>query len=124
MNKYTSWIIIVVIVAAIIGGIVYYADQPGSYDQFATCIKNSGATFFGAFWCPHCQQEKSFFGASWTKLPYVECSTPDGNAQTQACIDAKITGYPTWQFKGGSRKEGVLSLEDLSTFTGCPLTKS
>ncbi|HEU5114679.1 MAG TPA: hypothetical protein VFT82_02850 [Candidatus Paceibacterota bacterium] len=102
---------------------IWYADQPGQYDKFATCIKQSGATFFGAFWCPHCQEEKSYFGKSWTKLPYVECSTPDGQGQTQACTDNKIESYPTWQWKDGSRKTGTLTLEELSTFTGCPLIK-
>jgi hypothetical protein len=24
-------------------------------DDFAKCIKDSGAMFYGAFWCPHCQ---------------------------------------------------------------------
>lgn len=122
MKKYTSWIIIIVLIAAVLGVAVWYSTPAkGQYDTLATCIKNSGTTFFGAFWCPHCAQEKALFGASWTKLPYVECSTPDGQGQTQVCIDNKIESYPTWQFKDGSRKEGVLSLQDLSTFTGCPL---
>jgi hypothetical protein len=123
MNRYISWILVALAVVLIVGGMVWYADEPGQYDQFATCIKNSGTTFFGAFWCPHCQEEKSYFGKSWTKLPYVECSSPDGQSQTQTCIQNKIQSYPTWQFKDGSRKTGTLSLEDLSTFTGCPLIK-
>src|SRR5471030_1004155 len=69
---------------------------PGKYDAFAQCIKDSGATFYGAFWCPHCQAEKKNFGTSAHLLPYVECSNPDGNGQTQICIDKAITSYPTW----------------------------
>lgn len=123
MKQYTSWIVIGVIVAAIVGGIVWYGSKPGQYDQFASCIKSSGATFFGAFWCPHCQEQKSFFGKSVSKLPYVECSTPDGQGQTQACKDAKVESYPTWEFKGVGRKTGTFSLAELATFTGCPLVK-
>ena len=123
MKKYTSWIVIIISVALIIGGMVWYSYEPGHYDTFATCIKNSGTTFFGAFWCPHCQEEKALFGSSWKKLPYVECSTPDGASQTEVCKQSNIESYPTWQFKDGSRKTGTLSLEELSTFTGCPLTK-
>jgi len=122
MKQYTSWIIIGIVVLAIVLGIGWYGAQPGQYDQFATCIKNSGATFFGAFWCPHCQREKSFFGKSAALLPYVECSTPDGQGQTEVCKQNKIEGYPTWQFKDGTRKSGELTLQELSTFTGCPLT--
>jgi hypothetical protein len=123
MKQYTSWIIIIIATVAIIGGAVWYAGQPGQYDKFATCIKQSGATFFGAFWCPHCQEEKSYFGKSWTNLPYVECSTPDGQGQTEACKQNKIESYPTWHFKDGTVKTGTLSLGDLATFTGCPLVK-
>lgn len=121
MKQYTSWAVIVVTVALIIGAMVWYSSQPGQYDQFAACIKQSGAQFFGAFWCPHCQEEKSYFGKSADKLPYIECSTPDGQNQTQVCIENKIESYPTWQFKDGSRKTGTLTLGELSSFTGCPL---
>lgn len=123
MKQYISWIIIGVAVVLTLGGVVWYASQPGQYDEFATCIQQSGTTFFGAFWCPHCQEQKAMFGKSAAKLPYTECSTPDGQGQTQICIDNKIESYPTWQFKDGSRKTGVLSFADLSTFTGCPVNK-
>lgn len=123
MKKYTSGLFLLLFVAVIVGGIVWYGSRPGQYDKFATCIKESGATFFGAFWCPHCQEEKSYFGSSWTKLPYVECSTPDGTSQTEVCKENKIESYPTWQFKDGSRQTGTLSLDDLSKFTGCALVK-
>lgn len=123
MKKYISWILVIAAVAVIIAGMVWYSYQPGQYDKFAACIKESGATFFGAFWCPHCQEEKSFFGPSWTKLPYVECSTPDGESQTEVCKENKIESYPTWQFKDGTRKTGTLTLQELSQFTGCPLVK-
>ncbi len=123
MNKYISWTIVAIVVAVIIGGIVWYGDQPGQYDKFATCIKQSGATFFGAFWCPHCQEEKSYFGKSWTKLPYVECSTPDGQGQTPVCTQHDIQGYPTWVWSNGATTTGTLTLDQLSTFTGCPVVK-
>ncbi|MDE1874984.1 MAG: hypothetical protein KGI79_01895 [Patescibacteria group bacterium] len=124
MNKFASWAIGIIVLVAIVGGMIWYASGPGEYDQFATCIKNSGATFFGAFWCPHCQAEKQLFGKSWTKLPYVECSTPDGRSQTTVCQDNNIQSYPTWQFKDGSRQTGTLSLEQLSQFTGCALPQA
>ena len=100
---------------------------PGKYDAFAECIKDSGATFYGAFWCPHCQAEKKNFGSSASLLPYVECSTPDANGQTQVCIDKGITSYPTWILKDGTRipddatdGSGV-KLSTLATATGCTM---
>ncbi len=100
---------------------------PGKYDAFAQCIKDSGATFYGAFWCPHCQAQKKAFGSSAHLLPYVECSTPDGNGQTQVCIDKGIKSYPTWFTKDGTlipddspAGAGVL-LPTLAKATNCTL---
>ncbi|MEK7607947.1 MAG: hypothetical protein AAB484_03475 [Patescibacteria group bacterium] len=123
MKQYSSWVILVFLVIFIIGGIVWYSSRPGHYDTFASCIENSGTTFFGAFWCPHCQEQKAIFGKSAAKLPYTECSTIDGKDQLPVCVDKKIETYPTWELRNGMRKTGVLSLSELSTFTGCPLIK-
>lgn len=94
---------------------------PGKYDTFATCLKDQGATFYGAFWCPHCQAQKKLFGSSVKFLPYVECSTADGSAQLQVCIDKNVTGYPTWEFADGSRLNGEIPLEQLAGKTNCEL---
>lgn len=93
---------------------------PGKYVELAKCIKESGAKFYGAFWCPHCHEQKVLFGDdAVTELPYVECSNPDKQSQTQVCIDAGITGYPTWEFNGGKRLNGVVSLDKLAEETSC-----
>jgi len=103
------------------GGAGSASKEPGKYDTFATCLKDKGATFYGAFWCPHCQTQKKLFGASAKLLPYVECSTPDGNSQTQICIDKKITGYPTWEFADGTRLSGEIPFAQLAEKTSCVL---
>ena len=116
-----------IIIIALLGFVIYsvkgskIAGGPGKLDSFATCLKDSGAVFYGAFWCPHCQAEKALFGSSEKKLPYVECSTPDGNGQTQACKDNKIESYPTWVFSDGSKLVGEVSLDTLSKKTNCPI---
>lgn len=92
---------------------------PGKYDTFAQCLKDKGAVFYGAFWCPHCQAQKKMFGTSASLLPYVECSTLDGSGQTQACIDKKVNSYPTWEFIDGSRLNGEIALTQLAEKTGC-----
>ena len=97
------------------------AAVPGKYDAFAQCLGEKGATFYGAFWCPHCAQQKQMFGKSAKLLPYVECSTPDGRAQTALCIGKKIEGYPTWEFADGSRMSAVMSPQQLAVKTGCEL---
>jgi thiol-disulfide isomerase/thioredoxin len=117
-------ILVLVIVGGIVGTRIWSANQPGQYDAFAQCIADAGATFFGAFWCPHCQEQKRMFGNSERLLPYVECSTPDGQNQTQICIDEGIRTYPTWEFADGSRMEGVTELAELAEKTGCELSPS
>ncbi len=120
-------IIFIIILIIVVAGVVTLTSFMSSSSRgpnltaFAQCLTNSGAKFYGAFWCPHCQAEKALFGAAVSKLPYVECSTPDANGQTQVCINEGIKEYPTWIFANGTRVEGVQTLAQLSAETGCPL---
>ena len=124
MQTKTKFIIFIAIIIIIIGGLGIYTalkpQAPSKLDGFAKCLKTSGAEFYGAFWCPHCQEQKDEFGSSKQYLPYIECSNPD-NTQTQICIDKKIEGYPTWIFKDGSILSGKLPLETLADKTQCVL---
>jgi hypothetical protein len=122
MNK--TIIAYIIVIALAVGGVFYLAKAPsgpGPLDQFATCIKDSGTKFYGAFWCPHCQATKKLFGTSQKLLPYIECSTPDGQSQIAICNDAKIESYPTWEFPSGERLTGELSLKTLAEKTSCTL---
>lgn len=117
---------IIIIVALFVVGLVAAlwiksSSQPGKLDAFARCLKENGAVFYGTFWCPHCQKQKALFGKSAKRLPYIECSTPDGRGQSAICKDKKIEGYPTWEFKDGSRLNGEISLKELAEKTGCLL---
>lgn len=93
------------------------------YDGFASCLKDRGVKFYGAWWCPHCEEQKEKFGASMDEVPYIECGVQgDTRAKTQVCKDANITHYPTWQFPPmGERFERVFTLQELSDRTGCSL---
>lgn len=97
------------------------ANLSGKYDGFAQCLKDKGAIFYGAFWCPHCKAQKDLFGSSVKFLPYVECSTLDAKNQTQTCIDKNIASYPTWEFADESRLTGEITLLQLSEKTSCEL---
>jgi len=117
-------IVAVVILGGVAFGVTKIPEGPGKYDQFASCITDSGAKFWGAFWCPHCQDQKKEFGKSAKLLPYNECSTANSQGQLAECTDAGIQSYPTWDFVKGTTTErvaGVLSFEKLSEYTGCPV---
>ena len=96
-------------------------NESGKYDEFATCLKEKGAVFYGTFWCKYCQKQKELFGASVKLIPYEECSTADGKAQTQICKDKDIKSYPTWIFADGSILKGVVPLSELAEKTNCEL---
>jgi hypothetical protein len=127
MSNKTLFITLGVIILVVAGGAIAYNKKHGStgavgvYDGFAQCLAASGTKFYGAFWCPHCQNQKKEFGTSAQYLPYIECATPDGQGQTQACVDAKITGYPTWKFADGSTQSGEQSMEKLAELSKCTL---
>ena len=92
---------------------------PGPQDTLAQCLTENGATFYGAFWCPHCADQKELFGSSVQYVNYVECSLPDKSGQTQFCKDAKIESYPTWEFSDGSRLTGLQRLNVLAEKADC-----
>ena len=112
--------IVGLIVLGLLGYWAYYQQTPGKLDAFAQCLKDKGAVFYGAFWCPHCQAQKALFGKSAKLLPYTECSLPS-KKQNDLCNEKEIKNYPTWVFPDGSREIGEVSLEKLAEKSSCPL---
>ncbi len=121
MKNKSIWIVAGAVLVAGMVWLIMAPEKSGKLDSFASCLAEKGATFYGAFWCPHCQNQKALFGNSARLLSYVECSTPDGKNQLPVCIEAKINGYPTWEFADGSRESGEVSLERLAEKTFCVL---
>ena len=123
-----SYLVIGLVAVAVIvlGAVALGFTNPvstGNYDEFAKCLSSKGVVMYGAWWCPHCKEQKEDFGASWDILKeaggYVECSTSDQNVQTQVCRDAGITSYPTWRFADGSEMKGRQTFFTLGNKTGC-----
>ena len=105
------WLVVLALIIAGVGTSLTMNTGPGKLDGFAQ------------FWCPHCQATNKMFGKSKALLPYVECSTPDGQSQTQICKDKGINGYPTWVFPDGSVLTGERTLQELADKTACQLPK-
>lgn len=124
MKKFSALVAVTsIIIAIFLFFISLQQSKSGKLDGFASCLKDKGAVFYGAFWCSHCQSQKKLFGNSERFLPYVECSTADGKNQTQICKDNHVESYPTWKFANGASASGQLSLNQLSEKTGCQLPK-
>jgi parvulin-like peptidyl-prolyl isomerase len=88
-------------------------------DDFAKCLTEKGIKFYGAYWCPHCENNKKLFGDAFQYVTYVECADADNpQIQTPACESAGIEGYPTW-IVNGQKYPGEQSIERLAQLSGC-----
>src|SRR5258708_4053201 len=85
----------------------------GSEAALARHLRESGAVMYGAYWCPHCEEQKALFGDAARDLPYVECDPNGVNARPDLCEKAGVKAFPTWTI-GGQRREGVQSLGALA----------
>ena len=80
----------------------------------ATHLQDSGARFYGAYWCRACQEQKALFAASVKRLPYTECAPSGPNGPlTAACTVQDSRRYPTW-IVDGRRLTGVVDVERLA----------
>ena len=111
-----------VIVAAVIGAYFFGRHRRASrLNAFAQCLSAKQTKMYGAFWCPHCEEQKQMFGNSFQYVTYVECGVMGSRAMTPECMQAGIKHFPTWQFSDGERREGTTQLKVLSEKTGCGL---
>ncbi len=129
-----SWIPLVAVRGAVAAVVIlllhggYIAPQPeptGPEDPMvralAEHLADKDVQFYGASWCPHCQEQKRLFGASASRLPYVECSPAGRNTpQSSSCNRAGIQTYPTWIINGRAIIGEVLTLAQLADATGFP----
>lgn len=111
-----------IVIALLIGGIGYIkVVQPAmaNHDDLARCLSSNGAVFYGAYWCPHCQEQKKMFGKSVKYVPYVECAQRGSNDLIEKCQEEGIESFPTWKFKSGQVVTGAQTLDRLATLAGC-----
>ncbi len=74
---------------------------------------------YGAWWCPHCQEQKALFGPSFKYVTEVECGAGKGQFNVAACPD--ITSTPLWKDKDGKEYKGRRELQELSEIFACEL---
>jgi hypothetical protein len=118
-RKKLIWGGIAVLIIAVYAGWWYYSNH--RYDGFAKCLSSKQAKMYGAYWCPHCAEQKEEFGKSFQYVNYVECAIKGSREMTAACKAAKVEHFPTWQFGAGPLVEGKFPLQELSDKTGCSL---
>lgn len=86
--------------------------------ELAKHLTNVGAKMYGAYWCPHCIDQKKLFGQeAVAQMPYVECDPSGANSQAAICQSKGIKGYPTWEING-QQVSGTQSLDQLAQLSG------
>jgi uncharacterized membrane protein len=114
------------------GNTFFYVNTPSSdaETQLAEHLRAINAKMYGAYWCPHCCEQKRLFGATAMKeLKYVECGEGGQNAQVDVCTEMapvieKATGekfgFPTWEIRGQfySGRKPLTELARLSDYKG------
>lgn len=84
----------------------------------AAHLKQVGAKMYGAFWCPHCHDQKQLFGKeAFSQINYIECDPKGKNPQPDVCQAEGVKGYPTWKING-QLVSGTQSLEELAQMSG------
>jgi len=123
--KQTSFVtpIVVVVLIALAALLIFrHESKPSIYEDFAQCITDSGAIFYGAATCPVCTRQKKLFGKAQSLLPYIECSQQYGSAESLAqCAEAGVDATPYWVFPEVEEPEDFMTLEELAMTTGCEL---
>ena len=74
-------------------------------------------TMYGAYWCPHCAEQKKLFGNAFDYVNYVECDPKGKDANPALCQQKGIGGFPTWEI-GNDLYEGTRSLQELARLSG------
>jgi uncharacterized membrane protein len=122
-----------------INGTSASADTPGATGPAITAtsgqseialaqhLTNIGAKMYGAYWCPHCHEQKELFGKeAFALINYVECDPSGQNSQTTTCQaiapqvqeqTGKNFGYPTWEING-QYYVGKQTLQELANASG------
>lgn len=90
-------------------------------------LTSIGAKMYGAYWCPHCHDQKQLFGKdAFALVNYVECAADGQNSQAALCqqVGPQISqqtgrdfGFPTWEVNG-RYLVGTQSLEELANASG------
>jgi hypothetical protein len=86
-------------------------------ENLAKFLKEKGMILYGAYWCPHCKEQKELFGDAVQYLDYVECDAKGPNANPDECVARGIQGYPTWIYEG-KQYSGTQSLAELAKIVG------
>mgnify|MGYP001198643788 CR=1 FL=1 len=112
------WVGIAAVLALAYAGFWYHNNY--RYDDFAKCMASKQVKMYGAYWCPHCADQKEILGKSY-RFVYVECGIQGSHEESDECKKLGVKLFPTWRFPDSSMTPLVFSAQELSDKTGCSL---
>jgi len=101
----------VLIVAAF--GLAYYLANRAQHkhDSFARCLTERGVKMYGAWWCPHCVEQKETFGASFEYVPYGSAASKATHTGSRRFAKTKTSSIiPPGSFRQRANEWSALSL--------------
>jgi glutaredoxin len=115
MKRENLFLLVPTIIVIAFFGFQFLTQSQVNYDELANCLTEKGITMYGTDWCSACMRQKELFGNSFEHVDYSNC-----DYEKAECSAAGIRKYPTWVING-IRYEGVKSIEELSSMSGCNL---
>lgn len=118
MKKDTKvYLILVVIIILIIGGIFYWKslNKEALDKETAICISGK-AVMYSQTSCSHCIVQKKMLGNYLNIFNITECD--ENEEENKKCSDAGIIGTPTWIIDG-KKIEGIQTIAQLKELTRC-----
>ncbi|MDD5191607.1 MAG: hypothetical protein PHH54_02210 [Candidatus Nanoarchaeia archaeon] len=118
MKKDNQIYIYIVIIILVIIAVIFYIknnndnNNGGVNEKLAKCLGEKSELYV-QLGCKFCKDQEDIFGNNTQYLNIIDC-----HFETQKCVDAQITGTPTWIING-EKYPGVQSIEKLKQLTGC-----
>ncbi len=104
----------IILIVLAIALIILQKPSVKTEEKTAICIGEK-STLYIQLGCHACKTQEEMFGESYANLNIIDCYY-----ERDKCVEAKITGTPTWKFEGNDNLYvGVQSLEELKELTGC-----
>src|SRR5262249_61214333 len=90
-------------------GGVYFLGQRRKTSRlaaFAKCLSAKQAKMYGAYWCPHCAEQKEMFGGAFQYVSYMECGVVGSREEAPHCVQAGVKTFPAREFGHGVTDDG------------------
>lgn len=109
---------VVVALHVVLGGVLDRRPENPRVAALVDHLDDIGARYYGASWCGSCARQTRMFGASASRLPYVECSPHGrGGPVARECAAAGVSSYPSWEING-LVYAGIHTPEELAGLSG------